>query len=309
MTSRDGVSKEQIQSIEEANLLQAVINAVPVPIFFKDCDGKYLGCNRAFEEYTGKSKEELIGFSVFDLFDPDMAAVYHKADQALMDSRGKQIYEAKVEYADGSIRDVMFHKACFHAVSEDINGIVGAVLDITERKKAEAELERRALSDSLTGLNNRYSLIRELDHALKMSKRHKKSVTFMMLDLDDFKKVNDTYGHPVGDALMIEAAERLLNCVRESDLVARIGGDEFAVVLEPIEVEDGASIVAQKIIDALSAPFEIDGNSMSVGVSIGIACSPENGTTSLDLMKMADIALYIVKGKGKGQFCYYSDTE
>ncbi|MDV7341670.1 diguanylate cyclase [Terasakiella sp. A23] len=296
-------------SIEEANLLQAVINAVPVPIFFKDSEGRYLGCNRAFEEYVGKSKEELVGFGVFDLFDRELAEVYHKADLALMDSQGKQVYEAQVEYADGTIRDVMFHKACFHAVSEDINGIVGAILDITDRKRAEMELEHRAMTDALTGLNNRYSLIHELNHALKLSKRTDNRVVFMMLDLDDFKKVNDTYGHPAGDELMVEAARRLRDCVRESDTVARIGGDEFAVVLERMAGKEDASIVAQKIIDALSEPFEVEGNWITVGGSIGIACSPKDGVTSLDLMKMADIALYNVKDRGKGQFSYYSDPE
>jgi len=298
-----------VDTIEEANLLQAVINSVPVPIFFKDAEGRYLGCNRAFEDYIGKSKDELVGKGVFELFDPDLAAVYHKADQALMDAKGKQIYEAQVEYADGTIRDVMFHKACFHAVTEDINGIVGAILDITDRKKAEAELERRALTDSLTGLNNRYALIRELEHALKLSKRSKKHVVFMMLDLDDFKKVNDNYGHPIGDALLVEAAERLQNCVRESDIIARIGGDEFAVVLERMDVDDGSAVVAKKIIKALSNPFEIEGHILSVGVSVGIASSPLNGTSSRDLMKMADIAMYQSKGLGKGQYSFYSETD
>ncbi|NVK17572.1 MAG: diguanylate cyclase [Methylocystaceae bacterium] len=298
-----------IETIEETNLLQAVINSVPVPIFFKDNQGRYLGCNLAFEEYIGKTKDELIGKGVYDLFDSDLAAVYDKADRALIDAKGKQIYEAQVEYADGSIRDVMFHKACFHAVYEDINGIVGAILDITDRKKAERELERRAMTDSLTGLNNRHALVNKLEHALKLAKRSQKHVVFMMLDLDDFKKINDNFGHPIGDSLLVEAAQRLEHCIRESDILARIGGDEFAIVLESMEGDSGIITVAEKIISALSRGFHIEGHDLSVGVSIGIASSPLNGTSSRDLMKLADIAMYQSKARGKGQYSFYSENE
>lgn len=298
---------ETVDGIEEASLLQAVINAVPTPIFFKDDEGRYLGCNLAFEEFIGLSKRQLVGKNVYELFDCELADIYHKADQALIEAGGKQIYEAQVKYADGSLHDVMFHKACFHAINEQVTGVVGAILDITERKKMELELQRRAMTDSLTGLNNRAALIHELDQAIRVSKRHQKRVVFFMLDLDDFKQVNDTYGHPAGDALLIEACQRLKGCVRESDILARFGGDEFGIVLERTQGKEGATVVAEKIVEALTEPFIVEGHEVHVGVSIGIARSPVDGITSLDLMKMADIAMYAAKAKGKGQYIFYSD--
>ncbi len=298
---------ETVQGIEEASLLQAVINAVPTPIFYKDDNGCYLGCNQAFEEFIGLTKHQLVGKNVFELFDCELAEIYQKADLALIEAGGKQIYEAQVKYADGSLHDVMFHKACFHAINEEITGVVGAILDITDRKKMERELQRRAMTDSLTGLNNRAALMHELDQAIRVSKRHKKRVVFLMLDLDDFKQVNDTYGHQAGDALLIEACQRLKCCVRESDILARFGGDEFGIVLERTQGKEGAIVVAEKIIAALTKPFIVEGQEARVGVSIGIARSPADGITSQDLMKMADIAMYAAKAKGKGQYIFYSD--
>lgn len=294
-------------NIREANLLQAVINAVPVPIFFKDAEGLYLGCNAAFEEYVGLSKDELVGKSVFELFAPDLARIYYEADKALYDQQGMQKYEAQVTYADGSVRDVMFHKAHFFAETENISGLVGAILDITERKRVERELEKRALTDSLTGLDNRASLLKDLDHAIKLAKRSQRSIAFMMLDIDDFKRVNDTFGHPTGDALLVEAGNRLKASVRESDLVARLGGDEFAVVLEDsVDGEETIIPVAEKIIKSFDTPFYVDGHELQVGVSVGIACTPLDGENTLELMKIADIALYRVKAQNKGKYQFFS---
>lgn len=129
-------------NINAATLLQAIINAIPAPIFFKDATGRYLGCNGAFEEFVGRSSDELVGKEVFELWDRELAQVYYEADKALFDRGGKQIYEANVKYADGSIRDIVFHKAVFE-VENGESGIVGVMLDITDRKNAEAELAKR----------------------------------------------------------------------------------------------------------------------------------------------------------------------
>jgi len=306
LDEKDAQTGPRPYNVEEANLLQAVINAVPTPIFFKDAEGRYLGCNKAFENYVGLSKQELVGKTVFELFDPKLAEIYHHADLALYESRGEQNYETQVTYADGSIRDVMFHKAVFHAQSEDIDGIVGAILDITERKKAENELEKLALTDTLTGLDNRYSMLRELKHALKRSKRTKTQVAFLMLDLDDFKHVNDTYGHPTGDALLVEAAFRIKYAVRDSDIIARIGGDEFAIVLEGIHDEKTIHQVADKINAAFSTALCVDGHNLKMNVSMGISCSPMDSNVFDELMKMADIALYRAKANGKGCYQFFS---
>ncbi len=286
----------------ENHFMQAVIDAAPTPIFYKDAEGRYIGCNKAFEEYIGLTREQLINRSVFELFDEDLAEVYYKADKDLFDQKGTQIYEAKVKYADGTTRDVMFHKAYFHAEDESVEGIVGTILDITERKKAEKALKQLALTDSLTGLDNRYSLMKRLDHSLIRQKRENFKLAFLMLDLDGFKQVNDNFGHPMGDALLVEVANKLKSTFRECDIIARVGGDEFSILLEKVASIDSLKPLAKKILAEFSEPFVIDSKKFSIGISIGIALSSSSGSSSEDIIKQADAALYQVKNSGKGYY-------
>ncbi|PIX54596.1 MAG: sensor domain-containing diguanylate cyclase [Zetaproteobacteria bacterium CG_4_9_14_3_um_filter_54_145] len=291
--------------IQEKYLLQAVINAVPTPIFFKDSEGRYLGCNRAFEAYTGKTRGELIGKGVYELFERELAQVYFEADKALFESREHQVYEAQVAYADGSVRDVMFHKAVFQASHENVEGIVGAILDITDRKKAEKMYQDMALTDALTGLDNRLSMMNHLGHAFDRTLRSNSSLALLMLDLDNFKEINDSYGHPAGAAFLREAAGRLKRSVRKADVVSRLGGDEFAIILEDITDIAQATHVAEKILAQFAQPVEIDGHCLTMGGSIGIAMVPAHADSVTSLMKHSDIALYLAKAKGKGGYSVY----
>ena len=280
----------------ETNFMQVVIDSAPTPIFFKDAEGRYLGCNEAFEKYIGLTREQLVGKSVFELFDDDLAKIYYEADKAF------QIYEAKVKYADETMHDVMFHKAYFHAKDENIEGIVGTILDITERKKAENALEQLALTDSLTGLDNRYSLMKSLKHSLLRQQRENFKLAFLMLDLDGFKQVNDNFGHPIGDALLKEIAIKFKSIFRKSDIVARVGGDEFSVILEKIPSLESLEPLANKILTEFDKPFIIDNKELSIGISIGIAVSSFNGCSSEHIIQQADAALYQVKKNGKGHY-------
>jgi len=285
----------------KTDFMQAVINAAPTPIFYKDAEGLYLGCNEAFEKYIGLKREQLIGKSVFELFDHDLAKVYFEADKALFDKKGTQIYEAKVAYADGSIHDVMFHKAYFQASDAGIEGIVGSILDITERKKAENSLEQLALTDSLTGLDNRYSLMNNLENSLLRQKRENFRLAFLMLDLDGFKQINDSYGHPIGDALLIAVGKKLKALFRESDIIARVGGDEFSIILENIDSNESLIPLVNKVLLEFRKPFTID-SQLNIGISIGIAVSSTTGCSSEDIIHQADAALYQVKNNGKGNY-------
>lgn len=129
-------------SIHAGSITEAVIDAIPAPVFYKGADGRYLGCNEAFEEFVGLPREMLIGKTVFELWDKDLAEIYHAADQALMDDGGKQLYEAQVTYGDGTLHDVMFHKATFFTDDDSVSGMVGVILDITERKGLEKALQK-----------------------------------------------------------------------------------------------------------------------------------------------------------------------
>lgn len=259
-------------------------------------------CNEAFENYIGLKRSQLIGKSVFELFDHDLANIYFEADKALFDKKETQIYEAKVAYADGSIRDVMFHKAYFQAKDTGIEGIVGSILDITERKKAEQSLKQLALTDSLTGLNNRYSLMNSLEHSLLRQKRENFKLAFLMLDLDGFKQINDCYGHPTGDALLIEVSKKLKDIFRESDVIARVGGDEFSVILENIASNNSLTPLTNKVLAQFNQPFVIENKKLNIGISIGVAISSSSGCSSEEIISQADAALYQVKNNGKGTY-------
>jgi diguanylate cyclase (GGDEF)-like protein/PAS domain S-box-containing protein len=185
-------------------------------------------------------------------------------------------------------------------------GWLSIIEDITERRRAEAAIVHLARHDALTGLANRAEFNAKLEEASKRMKRGGGAVTVMMLDLDRFKAVNDTHGHPTGDQLLIEVGRRLQSTIRETDVLARLGGDEFAIIQEGGSSQhEGAIALALRIIDAISQPFDLDGHEASIGTSIGIALAPENGVEPEELLKSADLALYDAKASGRNDFRLY----
>jgi diguanylate cyclase (GGDEF)-like protein/PAS domain S-box-containing protein len=185
-------------------------------------------------------------------------------------------------------------------------GWLAIMEDITERKRAEAEIVHLARHDVLTGLANRAEFNEKLEEASKRLKRGGAAITVMMLDLDRFKSVNDMYGHPAGDELLIEVGRRLKSTLRETDLLARLGGDEFAILQEggPAQHE-GAIALALRILTAISEPFDLGGFEVNVGTSVGIAMAPEHGTEPEGLLKSADLALYTAKTQGRSDYRIY----
>lgn len=171
--------------------------------------------------------------------------------------------------------------------------------DITARKAIEERIHHLAQHDPLTGLPNRLLFSDRLQQALTSAKRQKSHLAVMFLDLDNFKPVNDTFGHDVGDVLLQQAALRIRGNIRELDTVARIGGDEFVVLLPIIETEQDALPVAEKIRNALSLPFNVAGHELSISSSIGIAVYPEHGVNEIELSKHADTAMYRSKQAGR----------
>lgn len=180
--------------------------------------------------------------------------------------------------------------------------------DITARKNAEAQIQQLAFFDVLTGLPNRRLLLDRLARALSLAQRFQRSLAVMFLDLDNFKKINDTLGHDVGDKLLKEVSVRLNACVRTGDTVARQGGDEFIIVLAEIAQADDAALVADKIIEAIKVPVRIADNMLTVSASIGIAVYPVNGSDDAqELMKKADKAMYAAKAAGRNGYRFFVD--
>ena len=184
-------------------------------------------------------------------------------------------------------------------------GWVSTHEDITERRRSEAKIAHMARHDALTDLPNRVLMREKLEDALCGERHEDRSLAVLMLDLDRFKEVNDTLGHPAGDALLKGVAGRLRDCVRETDAVARLGGDEFAIVQCASDPSGESAVLAKRILEVLQAPFDLQGHQASIDTSIGIALAPADGTDADCLMKNADLALYRSKSDGRGTYRFF----
>jgi diguanylate cyclase (GGDEF)-like protein len=177
--------------------------------------------------------------------------------------------------------------------------------DVTERRRADARIEHMALHDALTGLPNRVAFRQRIDEIVDHHCASAAQLSVLLLDLDHFKEVNDTLGHGAGDGLLQAVSRRLANCTRDSELVARLGGDEFAVIQTPGSTTEDAAALATRIVESIGAPYEIDGERVVVGASVGVAVHPASGASAELLLKFADMALYQAKANGRGTYCFY----
>lgn len=212
-------------------------------------------------------------------------------------------YESRVLKKDGEVRDVMVTVAMLPESNEYILSLV----DISDHKAAEEKLVFQALHDPLTHLPNRTLLHEKVLQSFKNSDRTGQLTGLLMLDLDRFKHINDTFGHSLGDQLLTHVAKRLQSALREKDTVARFGGDEFVIVIDDAQEIEDVMLVAQKVISLFETPVHLFGKSLYLGLTAGIAMYPKDGTTPDELIKHADIAMYRAKEMGKNTFAVFSD--
>jgi len=293
---------------EQLEFIQQLIEAVPQPIFFKDVRGHYLGVNRAWERFFGIARATFIGKSVFELYpdNPDLARTHHARDAELFSHPGSQSYEAAIRDAQGELRQTIYNKATFNRADGSVAGLIGTITDITEQRRVEEQVRHMAHHDALTQLPNRSLLQDRVGQAIARAKRKREQLALLFIDLDRFKSINDSLGHSVGDRLLQAVAARLLGCTRAADTVARIGGDEFVVLLGDVDRPETARHVAHKLLEALSAPLELDGHGLQVTPSIGIGVYPGDGEDVETLLRNADTAMYHAKREGRNNAQFYT---
>lgn len=431
------VMEERVRERTEAltrqlGFMHQLIEAIPSPMFYKDAQARYLGCNSAFETFIGQPATELLGKTPHEIAPQVLADQYLAADRAILDQPGKQIYESAVRHADGQMHHVIFHKATFTHPDGSVGGLVGVMLDITERTRMENDLRQAAtvfdniaegvtisesdgtiiavnrafssitgydrveaigqnprmfqsgrhdhqfytdmwaaitrhgrwqgevwnrrktgevypqwlsitavhapqgptthyvatfsdityqkqneeriqllaFSDPLTGLPNRRLLLDRLAHALIVSLRNQRRGALFFIDLDDFKGLNDTRGHYIGDLLLQQVAQRLVACVSAGDTVARFGGDEFVVMLEglnpdALQAVQHAEAVGNTILLALNEPYVLLDSVHHNTPSVGVALFGEPQGSVEELLKQADLAMYRAKASGRNTMCFF----
>ncbi len=264
-------------------------------------EGYFTKLSLSWEKKLGYTREELCSQPVESFIHPDDFNQTTIAYAELQDNKQIVGFTNRYRHKNG---DYYWFEWVSHIGDSGV--IFAAARDITQQKLNEERIKKLAYLDALTGLPNRTQLHRAIDESLSNSSIGESKMALLFIDLDNFKSINDSLGHDVGDQVLQIEAQRLSRCMRQSDIVARMGGDEFIVFTEPMKDESRAAFLAQKIIEELSKPLEIDGVQLQLTSSIGIAMYPTDGMDRVTLMKKADTAMYEAKDNGKDAFCYFS---
>jgi diguanylate cyclase (GGDEF)-like protein len=296
--------RQQETALKAQNLiLDAALETMSQGLCMFDADQRVITCNSRYAEMYGLSAEQVRAGT------PLRRIVEHRIAKGLFIAAGPE------EYLRERMAPVLAPSNTIHELSDGRSiaiarrptpggGWVTTHEDITEHRRKEARIAHMAHHDALTNLPNRVLLNERLELALART-RQGETAACHLLDLDDFKNVNDTLGHPSGDKLLRQVAERLCTLVRETDTIARMGGDEFAILQSGLTQPTEATSLAQRVIAAVSEPYDIDGHQVVIGTSIGIAMGPADGSTPDELIRNADLALYRAKGEGRGTFCFF----
>ncbi len=300
------------KTFERNAMLVRALESSQTGVVITDIDANIQWVNLAFENLTGYSTQDVKGKSTKVLNSGQQSTeFYQQLWQTILTGKpwhGEVINRRK----DNSLYYEELRISPIINQTGNITHFLSTKHDITERKALQDKLKHISEHDNLTNLPNRILLNERLTQALILAKRENNNLALIFLDLDKFKPVNDTFGHNTGDTLLKQVAERIQHCLRESDTVARVGGDEFIVLLPKIKHKQDVSIVAEKIRHSLNKPFLCDTHTVNISSSMGIALYPEHGNNSLDLSKNADTAMYYSKDNGRNNvkfFEYAMQTE
>ncbi|AXF56150.1 bifunctional diguanylate cyclase/phosphodiesterase [Salicibibacter kimchii] len=267
-----------------------------------DLEGNLLYVSPSYKDFLGQ-----------DMRSSNIIQWIHEDDRDLFTNGIKDVFatkttsrlEFRIEQESGNYIDVEARINVIFDDAGDVRNLVCVIRDMTERKKAEETIYHLAYHDTLTELPNRRFFVDSLQKEIYQATRIQSQLGVLFLDVDKFKTINDSYGHDMGDFTLIEVAKRIRKCIRPSDLVARIGGDELTILLTNISSNEEVEAVAERIRDSFKEPFELNGTSQTLSCSIGISLFPSDGRDVDELLQRADIALYTVKAQGRGRFLFF----
>lgn len=294
--------------LRERSELRSLVDHTPVLVSMQDLDGRVHLINRSFAAVLGRPEAEIVGQPMEAVFPAVLAGQIAASNREVLGSGRADELDFELRHPGGELHT--YHLVKFplrYLDTDEPFGVGGFAIDITELKKAEERIRHAAQHDSLTGLPNR-ALVYELgSQMISAANRHRTMLAVMFFDLDRFKPINDTYGHRVGDLMLQEVARRLQGSVRASDLVGRLGGDEFIAVLSDLGSADHLEGIAAHLLQRLSEPYRIESLELHTSPSIGISVYPGDGTGVDTLIRQADEAMYHAKTSGRNNYQYFSD--
>lgn len=297
---------ERRRAEADMRLAEKVFDSVDAAVLVTDQDNRIIKVNPAFTMITGYSAAEAMGKTTHMLSSGAHPPEFYKEMWTTLKANGSWQGEISNRRKNGEFYTEWLAINEVRDKEGNLTHYVALFSDISERKAEEAQMHNLAHYDPLTGLPNRTLLSDRLQQAITAAKREKSHMALMFIDLDKFKPINDTLGHHIGDLMLKEVAKRMLACLRESDSAARIGGDEFVVLLPLLEAQSDAFAVAEKIRHALFQPFELAGHSLNISSSIGVAVYPEHGSDEKTLLRNADTAMYFAKASGRNNVMIFT---
>jgi diguanylate cyclase (GGDEF)-like protein/PAS domain S-box-containing protein len=297
---------ERKKSEEELQRLASIVEFSEDAIIGKNIDGVITSWNRGAEKIYGYTRDEVVGRDLSFLLPPERQAEIQAIMERVLSGQPIECLETQRLTRIGSAIDVSLSVSPIKDASGHIAGASTIARDITQRKAAEKQIQFLAYYDALTGLPNRTLLQDRLTRALASARRRKDKVALLFLDLDRFKTINDSLGHSVGDLVLQQVAERLKKWAREQDTVARVGGDEFLIVLTAVKEPADAAVAAERLMNTMNAAYVVQGHSLGISCSVGISIFPEHGAEGETLIKNADAAMYSAKESGCNNLQFFT---
>lgn len=297
---------ERHRTEAEMRLAASVFSNTTEGIMITEANGTILRVNQAFTAITGFSEEEAVGRTPAILQSHRHDESFYRNMWISLSAHGFWRGEIWNRRKDGGVHPVWQNISAVYNEQGSVEQYISVFSDISEKKISEERIRHLAHFDVLTELPNRLLFMERFEHTLKRAKRDKSRVALLFLDLDRFKHINDSLGHPIGDSVLQIVARRLRDCLREEDTVARLGGDEFTVILEQIKSPRDAGIVATKLIETFSDPIVVDAHELHITTSIGISIFPQDGEEMTTMIRNADAAMYRAKELGRSHYNFYT---